>query len=37
LQFLGSLSSPVVPVYVHEKCLQAKDRDEAFEVPPCQK
>jgi len=32
LQFLRSLSTPVVPVHVHEKCLQAKDRDEAFEL-----
>ncbi|KIL66111.1 hypothetical protein M378DRAFT_192118 [Amanita muscaria Koide BX008] len=31
LQFLESLSSPVVPVFIHERCLQATDRDEAFE------
>ncbi|KAF8624682.1 hypothetical protein AX17_007013 [Amanita inopinata Kibby_2008] len=32
LQFLNSLTSPVVPTTLYERCLQAASRDEAFEL-----
>ncbi|OJA10505.1 hypothetical protein AZE42_07826 [Rhizopogon vesiculosus] len=32
IQFLDSLADPVVPAYLHARCLQMTSRDEAFEL-----
>ena len=32
LQLLASLTEPVIPASLHEKCAQIASRDEAFEV-----
>jgi phosphatidylinositol-bisphosphatase len=32
VQLLDSLVDPVVPPYLHARCLQMSSRDEAFEV-----
>lgn len=32
LQFLAALPDPVIPVNMHERCAQAADRDQAFEI-----
>ncbi|KAF8843428.1 DNase I-like protein [Paxillus ammoniavirescens] len=32
VSFLDSLTEPLVPPYLHARCLQAKDKDEAFEL-----